>query len=76
MTRPSVFWRGVLLAGTVLVGSATSGHAGIPTTRLPDHVLPALAGASRVAPATDADATSLTLTLTLRRDDQAAFEQQ
>jgi hypothetical protein len=55
-------------------------HRG-PTVRLPGHVMPALAGAVRVAPAThatsgrrDADGEPLTLTVVLRRDDQVGFE--
>ncbi|SRR5579875_87557 len=45
-----------------------------PMVRLPGHVLPALAKAERIKSAPDAGNQPLTLTLTLKRDDQAGFE--
>jgi hypothetical protein len=48
--------------------------ATVPMVRLPGHVLPALAKATRIKSAPHAGDSPITLTLTLNRDDQAGFE--
>ncbi len=45
-----------------------------PMVRLPGHVLPALAQATKLAPRPGADQEPLTLTVVLKRDDQHGFE--
>jgi kumamolisin len=68
----------VSLVTTPLAGAANrkaSAHRVAPMVRLPGHVLPALAKATAVASQSKAAADeSLTLTLVLKRDDQAGFE--
>lgn len=69
-----------ILLLAVLLGARFLPHATatpvVPPARveLPGHVLPALARATAVPAALDADAAPITLTLVLRRDDQAGFE--
>ena len=63
-------------------GTAGAASQARPSVRLPGHVLPALARATRLATPVGADmsartgdpAPPLTLTLVLKRDDQAGFE--
>lgn len=63
------------LALAVLLLFGAHARAGTPALqRLPGHELDALARATRLVPAPDADATPLTVTLVLRRDDEAGFE--
>jgi hypothetical protein len=55
-------------------GSAAASPAGGARVRLPGHVLPALARATRTPTPRAAGTAPLTLTLVLRRDDQTGFE--
>ncbi|HEV7734551.1 MAG TPA: protease pro-enzyme activation domain-containing protein [Candidatus Binatia bacterium] len=66
-------WSGFAFLLAVQLGSIVGSSGGAHAERLPDHVLPALATATRVAAAPDAAIEPITLTFVLRRDDPAGF---
>ncbi len=66
----------MVLAALLLVtpGRASSMPPVSAMVRVPGHVLPALARATKVAPQRDESNEPITLTIVLKRDDQAGFE--
>lgn len=68
-------WIGALIAAIAMVFPPATAFAA-SSVRLPGHVLAAVASADTVAPARDADASLLTLTIVLKRDDAAGFDRE
>lgn len=71
MARPTPSFRVCVLALVLLAAHARAGTPALQ--RIPGHELDALAGATRVLSSPDAGTTPLTVTLVLRRDDDAGF---
>ncbi len=66
-------WSGFAFLLAATLGSMVGPPRGAHAERLPDHVLPALGQATRIAAAPNAGTEPITLTFVLRRDDAAGF---